>query len=279
MPRESIDESIQDGKNYELVNGHKRLHALKKLKVKTAAVSILKNKDPKNTFLSALILNQPAAYCDLDRAMIIQKAILEFKFSDIETQNLILPLLGLAPSAKILSQYQRVAQLPDWIHAMIKSNHLAFQGSFLLDKFKKEDLDFLRHKILPQIRPTASQLAHLCEWLLDLIQTQKKPLSKVLQGIQFIHKKGDIRASTESLYKSLRAVRFGALSAKEAAFRMAADEIRESVPELEIRAPENFEQEGFFIQAHIRNPKSLTKVIQRLKDTEKQASALFDTLL
>ena len=77
----------------------------------------------------------------------------------------------------------------------------------------------------------------------------------------------------------MRELRFPDLSAKEKAFNRAAMEIRGKVQGLDIRAPEHFEQEGFYLRTHIRNSKVLAEVVRQLQSAQNQASALFDTLL
>ena len=74
-------------------------------------------------------------------------------------------------------------------------------------------------------------------------------------------------------------MRFPDLAAKEMTFNQAAKALQGKVRSLEIRAPDHFEQEGFYVHAHIRNAKDLTEVVQRLQEVESQAAALFDTLL
>lgn len=270
-----------NGNYYECISGHKRLHALKKLKKKSAPVHLLAINDPKELFLAALLLNHPAGYSDLERSRAIQKAEKDFHFSSPDLQNLILPLLGLPPSPKILKQYQKAAALPVSIHRLIQTGCLPFQGSFGLAKFKSQDLDFLRLRVFPQIRPSASQLAHICEWLLDLTQTQKRTVAEILKKGKpaVISKSQDGRAGADAFYQSLRSLRFPELACKEKAFHLAAKEMRGHVNGLEIRAPDHFEQEGFYVRAHIRNSKSLSEVAQRLQDVQNQAAALFDTVL
>lgn len=272
---------VANGKAFDCVSGHKRLVALKKLKKKTVPVDVLSITEPNKLFLAALLLNHAASYSDLDRARAVGKAKSDFLFSDLEIQNVVLPLLGLASSPKVLSQYQQVSTLPENVRNMIQLNLLPFQGSFWISKFKKADCDFLVRQLFPKIRPTASQLSHICEWLLDLIYTEKSTVSEVLSRgkLLTILRSKDIRAQTDLFYQALRSVRFPDLADKEKAFSLAAKEMKGQVQGLEIRAPDHFEQEGFFIRAHIQNPKSLAVVAQRLQDVQAQASTLFDTLL
>ncbi len=272
---------VRNGKYFECVSGHKRLAALKKLKKKNAPVDLLSMENPRKIFLAALLLNHSASYSDLDRAYAVQKAEKDFQFSVLDLQNLILPLLGLVSSPKVLNQYQQAARLPGAVQRMIELNCLPFQGSFWLAKFKAEDLNYLVRQLLPKIRPTASQLAHICEWLLDLIQIGNKSAAKIIKQIKLApaSKTQDARPRTDAFYQSLRSLRFPELTEKEKAFTQAAQAMQGQVSGLEIRAPDHFEQEGFYIRAHIRNSKSMAEVARKLQDVQNQAARLFDTLL
>lgn len=270
-----------EGKKFDLVSGHRRFHALKKLGKKNAPVFLISGSDANRLFLTALVLNHPASYLDLDRCKVLRKAVSEYQMPSAVVQKTLMPLIGLSPSPKVLNQYLTVAQLPDRVLGMIRQNRLPFLGSQGLAKLTRSDLEVLCRRVLLKIRPTASQLAHICEWMFDLIQTQKKSAAQILNTNAFFRKSGkkDARALTDEFYRELRALRFADLAAKEKAFEQAAKQIRGTVSGLEIRAPDHFEQEGFYVHAHIQNAKSLHATLRQLQDAQNQASALFDTLL
>lgn len=269
------------GKRYELVSGHRRLAALKQLKKKTVPVFIISESDPISLFLTALVLNHPMTYTDLDRCRIIQMALAVYKMSPNEIQKTVMPLMGLASSPKVFNQYQAIGSLPESVIEMIQKNQLPFVGSQGLAKFQPEDLQFILRRVFIRIRPSASQLAHICEWLFDLIQTQKKSAELILKNNPILKTppNQDQRALTDVFYQWLRAVRFPELVRKEKAFAQVAKELRGGISGLEIKAPDHFEQEGFYVHAHIQNAKSLVATLRQLQTAQNEASALFDTLL
>lgn len=273
--------AVCEGKHFQLISGYKRLSVLKKLKIKTAPVILLESADPKELFLTALLFNSGAGYTDLERGLILSKAENDFKFSSQELVELVLPQIGLPSSPKVLAQYTQTMKLPEAVLKLIRENKLPFQGSAGLAKFKKADLDYLLDNVLRKIKPTASQLTYISEWILDLTQTGKKSAAVILKNhhLTIPTKSPDLRMVTDNFYKSLRALRFPGLAAKEKAFQDAAKSLKGQVQGLEIRAPDHFEQEGFHIQAHIRTPSDLARVLERLHAVQGQAAALFDTLL
>jgi len=270
-----------EGKNYIVIDGHKRLAVLKNLKIKTAVCCVVEKPAMTERLLAALTLNQGSRFADMELCRILDRAENEFGFSENEIVKRIMPLLGLTPSTKVLRQYQAVAKLPRNIFDLVCSGQMPFYGVVGLAKFKKEDQDYLARNILKKIRPSASQMTHLCEWWLDLTQIRKEPLRGLLQKSRISPqlKQADVRMRTDLYYKAVRALRCPALASREAAFRNAVKEILKGDKSLELRAPENFEQEGLFLQAHIRNSRGIEQVEKVIIDLKKQAPALFDTLL
>ncbi len=88
-----------------------------------------------------------------------------------------------------------------------------------------------------------------------------------------------MRARTEIYYRAVRELRFPALAAKEKAFRAAVKSVMKGDSGIEVRAPDHFEQEGIFLQAHIRDADALARVEKKVGELKKQSAALFDTLL
>ncbi|HCM41953.1 MAG TPA: hypothetical protein DIS66_01375 [Candidatus Omnitrophica bacterium] len=269
------------GKNYVVIDGHKRLAVLKKLKMKTAPCFVIEKTAAPERLLAALALNQGSRFMDTEIGLILNRAVSEFGFSEDVVVKKIMPLVGLTPSVKVLRQYQAVAALPKNIFDLVCSGQLPFHGAAGLAQFKTEDKDYLAANVLKKIKPSASQMAHLCEWWLDLTQIKKEPVRLLLQKSKVFPqiKQADVRMRTDLYYKAIRALRFPALVSREAAFRDTVKAILKGDSSLELRAPENFEQEGLFLQAHIRSLKGVEQVEKAIINLKKQAPALFDTLL
>jgi len=272
---------IRDGKQFQVISGHKRLAALKKNKIKSAAFFLIESQNQKQLFLTALLLNAASSYCDMDRCFILRKAEGDFGFSAAELIQIVLPQLGLPSSAKVLAQYAQIGKLSEPVLKLIRSQKIPFQGSAGLSRFKQSDLDFLIRKVFSRIKPTSSQLTHICEWLFDLMRVESKSVETIFRKnkLSLAAPSKDIRATTDQFYKSLRVLRFPALASKERAFSQVAKALQGGVRGLELRAPDHFEQEGFYVHAHIRNAKELTEVAKRMQEVQNQAAALFDTLL
>lgn len=263
---------------FELIDGHRRFWALKKRGVSKVLTVQLSPREDGDLFLTALTLNSAAGYSEMDRCRIIQCAAEEFQFSDSDIQNRILPLLGLAVSPKILKQYRLTASLPETLKQKIRKKWIPFHGSYAFTRIQTEDLNFLIRFILPRIRPTASQTAHLCEWLADLGQVQKKPLKVILKPIP-LSAKGDFRVRTDFFYEAVRALRFPDIAKKERAFKAAVKEWGRGTSGVQWRATDHFEQEGFYLQAHLRNAKEFERFAAEMSRLQKPVSALFDTVL
>ncbi len=272
---------VENGKKFELISGHKRLAILKELKKKNIAIFLISPQKDQTLFFHALSLNSPTSYSDLDRCFILQKAELEFGMDKPKLQNELLPLIGLAPSSKVLQQYQQVAALPVFVRKKIRDGQIPFHGSFWLSRFSAKELDFLTRKLFTKVRLTASQLAHISEWLLDIRAIKKISLESIFtqNKLQVVNKNQDMRRAADIFYQTLRRVRFPALALKEEVFEKTARTLEGTVQGLEIRAPDHFEQEGFQIYANICNPTQLKAVLRQLQETENQLSGLFDTLL
>ncbi len=270
-----------NGKNYVVIDGHKRLAVLKQLKIKSADCFILPNLKPQSQFVAALTLNQSTGYSELEVGRILELAEKKWDLTEKVILEEVMPLLRLAPSAKVLQQYLAVAGLSSEYLNLIRSGQIPFQGAAGLAKFSEADQMYLLKSVLLNIKPSASQLAHLCEWWLDLVQIKKLPLQSLLktEGLQPEKAQRDLRMRTDNYYKTIRALRFPDLAAKENAFRVAVKTVLKGETGLELRAPDHFEKEGLYLQAHIRSLKSLDQIEKKIGELKKQAPALFDTLL
>ena len=133
---------IREGKHFQVISGHKRLAALKKMKIKKVDIFLLEAKNPKQLFLTALLFNACSSYSDLDRCLIIRKAGDNFGFSSTELIQTILPQLGLSPSPKVLAQYVQAGKLSESILKLIREQKIPFHGSAGLARLKQPDLEF-----------------------------------------------------------------------------------------------------------------------------------------
>lgn len=272
---------VRQEKSYLIVDGHRRFAALKKMKRKTADCLILSVASEREQFFTALTLNQRSRYTEMEICDILEFAEQDLKFSDESLLGEVLPLLGLTPSLKILRQYREAARLPQKLKSMIRLGQVSFQGAVLLIRLAPLDLNYLISRVLPRIKPSASQLGHLSEWWRDLAAMKKKPLNQILQqgGVIPAVKKKDVRQRTDHYYQSVRSLRFPLLAAKEKAFWAAMKPVFKGGKGLDLRAPDHFEQEGFFLQMHVRDAQSFEQIERQIEELKKHSPALFDTLL
>jgi ParB-like chromosome segregation protein Spo0J len=270
---------MRQGGRARLVSGFRRFHAASRVGMKDLAVWFVREgrMDPKELFAIALVLNQATELSDLDRSVAIMKARDGFGFSWEELEEMA-PLLGLAPSRKVMEEYDAVGRMDARILAALDAGKIPFQGARTLVVLRPEARDALAREVLARCEFSASELRELVEWLQDLSRRERETIPALLARPELmtaLGASGSPREKGMSFIGTLRALRFPLVSAWEDRFQ----EVKRSLEGSEgilLSKPPFFEGDTFTLSLSLRSQGEFRSLLERLLKHESLFKALFD---
>ena len=270
---------VRKAEKWVVVSGHKRFfHALRCQGSEIPAVIIEEKFTPQELFLLALCSNWNQRFPELDRMVAFRKAEKEFRFSLVELQEEISPLLGLPLGRGRLEEYREVSGLQSEIHRLIHEGRIPFRGAGSLSRFQAEEQIFLAEFVFKQIHLTSSQLILLSEWLADLKRMKKatlqdlageKSLAEILQ-----HSTLDFRSKGEKFFEGVRRLRFPNLSEVQRNFEGLKSAF-EKPDEIHFDRPEGFEAEGILLRARLKDKEGVARILNFLKSHQQELETFF----
>ncbi|HXV28149.1 MAG TPA: ParB/RepB/Spo0J family partition protein [bacterium] len=275
---------VTQGPQTALIDGHRRLHALRQLGRKEfPALQLLEIHPAPDQFMLAVMANGRQTMPDLDRALTLRKASEQFQIRHEKIIEEFLPLLGLPQQRYVLEDYLAVSKLECQILALIASGKAPFRGASALQRFNLDDQkSWVR--ILSQASFTTNELRHLCEWTGDLLKLKGAAMEDFLdaQNLNGIlnHAEWDGRCKAKQYYKAMKTIRFPRIAEYERKFKTLAREIDgHTSAGVKIEESHSFEEEGFTVRARLRNPESLDQLLDLLKQKKSSLNSLFDSRL
>ncbi len=266
-----------------VVDGHRRVEAALACGLKEIpAFELQGNFSNTDLFFLALIANSSQGFSDVDRLWVLKKAIHEFQCSKKKIIEEILPLLGLRQESFILEEYLSAAKLDSGLIVLLAAKKIPFRCVQRLKRFNEADQKAMA-VILGRASFTTNEVLHICEWVGDLLAPRGKSISDFFgeNDLKIIleHPVWDSRCKAEKFYEALRYIRSPHLAASEKKFKSLAREICEDAPDVKIQALPSFEEEGFSLQAKIRNAESLEQFLNLLNGKKSSLNSLFDLML
>ncbi len=273
---------IQDQKEPVLVAGHRRLEAAKRLGWDFVPAAVLPPSIAvKDIFLISLVSNWRQEWDEVDRLRGLKRARQDFGFSEDEICREILPLLGLVPEFHVWQIYRDCLDMPLSLWDQLAAGKLPFRGMVALSVLSVQDQCRFA-VLLDRAALSASDIRLAAEWLRDLMRSERvgwetlfarevwrwsvdSPLDRVQFGKRWM--------------ETLRLIRFPRLAQAETKFREKSRELNGRETRLRVEPPPSFEEEGFSIQARIRNAAELKAVIRELSKRENYLNSLFDIML
>lgn len=267
-----------------LISGHRRFIAARSLGHPSIPVHELAGShSPKQLFIYAILANLNQAWSELDRVCVLKKARQDFGLSESEILNELLPALSLDRAAHVLRGYERISQLHPLLLDEIQCGHLPFRGAQILDGLRIEDQRIFAEYIVSHAALTTSELLQVGEWLCDLIRDRRMSLDIFLKSEKIEVMLQDMRQNRrwkgEQLCRRLRELRFPRLTGCEREFRSLAHEICGDIRDIKVEASPSFEQEGYTLQARVRNSQSLEHLLNLLREKQSSLNSLFDFML
>ncbi len=266
-----------------VVDGHRRLEAARGCGLKEIPAFELQGSfSNSDLFFLALIANSSQGFSDIDRMRVLKKAMHEFQCSKEKIIEEILPLLGLRQEGFVLEEYLSAARLDSGLIELLAAKKIPFRCVQCLKRFNADDQKAMVF-ILGKASFTTNETLHICEWAGDLLALRDKSVSGLLDenNLKVIleHPVWDLRCKAEKFYEALRKIRSPYLAASENRFKALANEICKDAPEFKIQALPSFEEEGFSLQAKVKNAQALEQFLNWLNQKKSSLNSLFDSKL
>lgn len=267
----------------QVLAGHKRLAAAKKLKISTLPILETHPLQFKEAFLLGLVSNWRQNFSEMDRAKAIGMAWERFRFSADEMCGIILPLLGLSGEPRVVEWYRKIDRFPDSLKDLIEDRVISFRGAMALADFGKTDQMYLAKVMSTQVKLTSSQLIQASEWLADLMRESDQDLKGIFKKHGFLKELGhaaiDPRTKADKLFEAVKQARFPGVLARLSVFEKKRAGILSGIREVRVEPVEGFEENGFELRARIKNPKDLERILRTLSKKSEALNSLFDVML
>lgn len=275
---------VQEEGRQLLLSGHKRLAAAEKAGLAEIPVQILEKKlTPKQQFLAAVISNWGQTPCDLDVMRASVLALRDFKFTEDEYTEELLPALGLAPQRNLIRDVLKTQALEKEVLDAVAAGQLPFKGAAQLLKFPPDDQRVFVREAAQKLRFSVSQLQETVECLYDMMRQSYRTLGELLKDSVFSRilqdEKSDPRQRTDAFMKILREKKNPRLSQMEKDFAGQAGQITSKLDGLSLEAPPYFENQGYFLKMHVRSAESLNQLQQLLAEERSSFNALLQGVL
>lgn len=267
----------------ELAAGFRRFHALKNLRIQECpALEIQEKLSEQDIFLMSVLSNWKQEDSELDRAYAVAKAVKEFKFSEKQIEEEILPALGISSGSGFLEESLKVFSLESALIDLIADGKIPFRGAKVLERLSKAD-----QKTFAQVGQkaalTTNQILKAGEWLGDLLKSSGKTLEVFLKENNFgeilDHKGSDRRGLGEQFFAKLKGLRYPQLTQKEEAFQALSEQLRQGETGLNAEAPPYFESSGMTLRIQVKDSRTLDKITSVLEAKRKLLNSLLDIVL
>ena len=261
-------------RNFAIVTGFRRLEIAKRLGMVAVNCFVLeKGISHENLFL--LALNERVGKRELnpaEKAILVGKAVSLFgKGRSIKE---ILPLIGLEPSEKILSQYLAVSKLSMNILEKLATGELSIQGALELCKIDEKDRAKIV-EILVKLGCSASIQKEIVVYCKEIGAREKKAPGQIIEEPQVREILDDPelnrREKTNLLRTYLRKKRYPLITKREAEFRKKLSKL--SLPSgITIKPPQYFEGNRWSIELVFWSPEELNKKVSAVERVIKNGS-------
>lgn len=239
---------------FALISGFKRFFAALTLKLAEVPVLISKEqKSEKDLFRLILELNRNGKFSELDQSVAIAKISRLDGFGEAQLREEILPLLGLAPSKKILDDFLNVSRLERNILEGIHQGKIPFRGAWELAAFSHEDQRLLWERFFKQVHVTSSELLECVSLIRDLCAMKNINLRQLIEEV-----------SGKPLLETLKQMRFPRSYEIRKEFREKLSRLKFK-SRIQIAKSESMEEEGVELRICLSGPGSLGKVIKELE--------------
>lgn len=267
-----------------LVSGNKRYFVAKELGIKEIPVfEITEKKEEKDLFLMAVISNWNQNFSELDLAKALCVAKEHIGFSEKEILEDVMPLFSLKSDLNLYRNLMQINYLHKSLMPFVDKGIVPLKIVSGLLKFSGEDQEILGTIILSKIKFSVSQFSQSLEWLYDMFKVSGSNLQNFLKENDLFsvleHPAMDPRVKADKIFKVIKNVRYPSLAKYEKTFYKISSKIIGEMKDVRLETTPAFENEGFMLHANMRDPKSLDRILNRLKLEQSSLNSLFDIKL
>lgn len=274
---------VKAGERPLLVAGHRRFAAARALGLKKVPVLLVGNLSPRDAFILNLVSNWRQACSEMDRVHALALAIGKLSFNESDVRELVMPFLGLPGDRALLGLYQKAHLFPDALKDLFEDGAIPFRGVAVFAQFPKAGQEYFAKEAGKRVRFTSSQILQSGEWLADLVKATGKDLETLFREHKLsegLDRPGmDPRTKADKLFGRIKALRFPGYTAYLEAFEERTGPVLRGTKDLRIAPIEGFEEPGFEVQARVKTPADLDRLLAKLSRERSALNSLFDVVL
>lgn len=260
---------------YQIITGFRRAYACRKLGIVQVNAYIYQvNPDaPLAVFYLALRENiSHRTFNDVEKSLILHKLLTQFACERHDVINEYMPILRLAPNAKVLETYLHIMTFEEEIRAYIATHELPMSMIDLLAGLSSEN----RHAVftlLSNLKLGVNKTKELLTYLDEIALRDQCSISRIVEEecIQEIlrHEKYSDPQKTNRIRRVLKEKRYPELTRLEQEYQQRIKQLR--VPSgVQIQTNRFFEDDDLSVTFRIHSPEQLHTIAEELQELSRK---------
>lgn len=268
------------GGKFQIVSGYKRFFAASRIDLKSVPVWWIRSGvlSSKELFKIALVLNVSSCLEEIDRVVMVARAVDQYSFRWDEMEKLA-ELFGMPPSRKVFEEYYAISKFPDEMKKAIYEGRLHFKAARSLIEINPEERKSLMRDVFMPCEFSASESEEIIEWLSDMARIEKTDIQGILckeflKEVLLSHAV-ESREKGKQFHRLLRTAHFPLYSSWEGKFQGVKKKL-ETERDLTLEKTPFFEGESLTLKLKVDSPEKLHILIRHLARNEMLFKNLFD---
>ena len=254
------------GDGLQIIAGFRRMAAVTECSLDEVPVFIYHHISDKEALLISVHQSIFARSLNLIEKVNILSKFMDIGLSQQEVITIIMPLMGIAPSPKLLQDYMSLMDLPDEVKYYIVKNNLVLINAIKFLKFPPSQLQVLIN-FLNRYHMGNNQFKEIITLLYEISRRDVIGINTLLfrQEIRDIEKDNHLSQPQrlEALKRFLKTRRLPHLSRMEEEFEKIVKELK-LPPFIRISPPLFFEGDRYKLEASFSSEDDIKKIIERL---------------
>ncbi len=257
-------------KGYRIISGFRRVKALSE-KGNATVLQVLVprgDRDDKELFLLSLELNSEATLSDLDRAVLVRKAVDTFALSQDELVRHLAPLCGVEPSWKMIRRFLELSTLAPVLLEYLFKNRLGLKFASALLKLSADERALVFQALLKHVSFTESEMEQFVDLVQDIMRQRTIGLNEVLleRTITEMLEQRQIppKEKARTILRALWEMRNPVQATLRARVRQIEKEISRT-RSVVFSVPDAFEREHYSLTLDFRSRAELERTLEDLK--------------
>jgi len=261
---------LRGGERFQIVTGYRRISAARSLGWDTIDARVFPPHELEfaSGFKLSFYENLGTRTLNLiESSMVVTGFVRGCKTEETQVREKILPLLGFQSGQKVYQQLLSLAQLIEAWKLLVVINGISLPNAAKVARFSPVEQKAL-YGAISDLRLGENKLRQCLEMVEEISKRDEISLHQLFASKPFAHlseqEQGNASERTELFRKTLRSLRYPALTQEEEQFQTLRRKII-LPPSVSLKAPEFFEGDKLKVTFRFRSPEELRSILDKLE--------------